>query len=39
MINTSRYLCTHHMTKSDIGFVYLFASGDMSQSGMTLQNR
>ena len=36
MINTFRYLRTHHVTQSDIGFVYLNASGDMSQSGMTL---
>jgi hypothetical protein len=37
MINTARYLCTHHVTQSDIEFVYLIASGDMSQSGMTVQ--
>jgi len=39
MINASRYLLTHHVTQPDIGFVYLFASGDMSQREVTLQTR
>jgi len=39
MINTAMYLRTHRVTQWDIEFVYLFASGNMSQRGMAVQTR